>query len=77
MWIIHLIVFYVFTKAIEWNLAISYTINSFSILIFTIILLVIFYKEDNNFLKRICYIFIYNFYVVIYLKMNIIIKNNF
>ena len=50
MWIIHLVAFYVFTKAVEWNLAIAYTINSFSILI-PIILSVIFYKEEMTFKK--------------------------
>jgi drug/metabolite transporter (DMT)-like permease len=48
--IIHFIAFYVFTLAVEWNLAIAYTINSFSILI-PIILSVFFYKEEMTFKK--------------------------
>lgn len=41
---------YFFIKWISWNLAIAYTINSFSILI-PIILSFIFYKEELNFRK--------------------------
>ena len=42
--------FLTFTKAVEWNLAIVYTINSFSILV-PIILSVIFYKEEMTYKK--------------------------
>ena len=45
LWMIQFLGFYAFTYALEWNLAIAVTINSFSILI-PIILSVIFYKEE-------------------------------
>lgn len=50
LWIMHFFSFYTFTLAVEWNLAIAYTINSFSILI-PIILSVIFYKEEMTYKK--------------------------
>ena len=49
-WIFHFLSFYVFTLALDWNLAIVFTINSFSILI-PIILSIIFYKEHFSFKK--------------------------
>jgi drug/metabolite transporter (DMT)-like permease len=48
--LMHYFSFYTFTLAVEWNLAIAYTINSFSILI-PIILSVIFYKEEMTYKK--------------------------
>lgn len=50
MWFINIISFYTFIKAIEWNLAIAFTINSFAILI-PIILSIIFYGEHFNLKK--------------------------
>jgi len=50
LWLMHYFSFYTFTIAVEWNLAIAYTINSFSILI-PIILSVFFYKEEMTFKK--------------------------
>jgi len=52
MWIVNVIAFYTFIKALEWNLAIVFTINSFAILI-PIILSIIFYGEHFNFKKGI------------------------
>lgn len=49
-WIMRFFSFYFFALALVWNLAIMFTINSFSILI-PIILSVIFYKEHFNFRK--------------------------
>ncbi len=49
-WIMHYLAFYTFMRAMEWNLAIAFTINSFSILI-PIILSIIFYGEHFNFKK--------------------------
>jgi len=49
-WLLHFLSFYAFTKALEWNLAIVYTINSLSILI-PVILSVFFYKEHFNLKK--------------------------
>ncbi len=49
-WIIHYLAFYTFMRAMEWNLAVAFTINSFSILI-PIILSIIFYGEHFNFKK--------------------------
>ncbi len=49
-WVIHFFAFYFFIKALEWNLAVVYTINSFSILI-PIILSIIFFKEHFSFKK--------------------------
>jgi len=49
-WILHFLAFYVFTLSLEWNLAVVFTINSFSILI-PIILSIIFYKEHFDFKK--------------------------
>jgi drug/metabolite transporter (DMT)-like permease len=45
LWFFHYMSFLMFSKALTWNLAVVYTINSFSILI-PIILSVIFYKEE-------------------------------
>lgn len=50
VWFLHFFSFFTFIRALEWNLAIVYTINSFSILI-PIILSIIFYKEHFNFRK--------------------------
>jgi len=50
MWFVNIIAFYTFIKAIEWNLAIAFTINSFAILI-PIILSIIFYGEHFNLKK--------------------------
>lgn len=49
-WIIHYIAFYAFMRSMEWNLAIAFTINSFSILV-PIILSIIFYWEHFNLKK--------------------------
>ncbi len=49
-WVLNFLAFYAFTKSLEWNFAIVYTINSFSILI-PIILSIIFYKEHFDFRK--------------------------
>jgi len=49
-WILHFASFLSFMLALNWNLAIVYTINSFSILI-PIILSVIFYKEEMTYKK--------------------------
>ncbi len=46
-WIIHALSFLFFTMALKWNLAVVFTINSFSILI-PIILSIIFYGEHFN-----------------------------
>jgi len=48
--VIHYLAFYTFMRAMEWNLAIAFTINSFSILI-PIILSIIFYGEHFNLKK--------------------------
>lgn len=50
IWLLYSASFLSFTYALEWNFAIVFTINSFSILI-PIILSIIFYKEHFNFLK--------------------------
>jgi len=50
MWIFHYISFYCFTRSLEGNLAVVFTINSFAILI-PIILSIIFYKDHFNFKK--------------------------
>lgn len=50
LWLFHFLTAYTFVKALEWNLAIVYTINSFSILV-PIILSVIFYKEEMTIKK--------------------------
>lgn len=50
LWFFNVVSFYTFTKALEGNLAIAFTINSFSILI-PIILSIIFYKDHFNFKK--------------------------
>lgn len=47
---IHVLAFFTFIKALEWNLAVAFTINSFSILI-PIILSIIFYGEHFNMKK--------------------------
>lgn len=47
---LHFFAFYFYTKALEWNLAVVTTVNSFSILI-PIILSIVFYKEHFNFKK--------------------------
>jgi len=49
-WILHLASFISFTLALEWNLAVVFTIASFSILI-PIILSIIFYKDHFNLKK--------------------------
>lgn len=49
-WIFYLVSFFFFTSALEWNLAVVFTINSFSILI-PIILSIFVYKEHFNFKK--------------------------
>jgi len=49
-WIFYFLSFYLFMVALNWNMAIVYTINSFSILI-PIILSIIFYKEHFDFKK--------------------------
>ena len=49
-WILQFLAFASFMLALEWNLAIVFTINSFSILI-PIILSIIFYKDHFNFKK--------------------------
>lgn len=49
-WVLNFLAFFAFTKSLQWNFAIAYTINSFSILI-PIILSIIFYKEHFNFKK--------------------------
>jgi len=49
-WVLQLLSFFFFTSALEWNLAIVFTINSFGILI-PIILSVFFYKEHFNLRK--------------------------
>lgn len=51
-WCIHVLAFFTFIKAMIWNLAIVFTINSFSILI-PIILSIIFYGEHFNLKKGI------------------------
>ncbi len=50
MWVLIFWSTYTFIKALSWNLAVVYTINSFSILI-PIILSVIFYKEEMTYKK--------------------------
>ena len=50
--VIHILWFYAFTRALEWNLAVVFTINSFAILI-PIILSIIFYWEHFNLKKGI------------------------
>lgn len=50
VWIFHLLSFTFFVLAVKWNLAIAFTVNSFSILI-PIILSIIFYKEHFNLKK--------------------------
>jgi multidrug transporter EmrE-like cation transporter len=50
MWVFHYTSFYCFTRALEGNLAVVFTINSFAILI-PIILSIIFYKDHFNFKK--------------------------
>lgn len=50
--ILHVFVFYAYMRAMEWNLAVVFTINSFSILI-PIILSIIFYWEHFNLKKGI------------------------
>lgn len=52
MGVVNAVAFYTFIKAIEWNLAIAFTINSFAILI-PIILSIIFYWEHFNLKKAI------------------------
>ena len=49
-WILYLSSYITFMYALQWNLAIVFTINSFSILI-PIILSIIFYKEHFDFKK--------------------------
>lgn len=51
-WLLHFLSTYTFFSAIKWNLAIVFTINSFSILV-PIILSIIFYKEHFNLKKAI------------------------
>ena len=51
-WVLHFFAFYTFMRAMEGNLAIAFTINSFSILI-PIILSIIFYWEHFNLKKGI------------------------
>lgn len=51
-WFIHVFAFFTFIKALEGNLAVAFTINSFSILI-PIILSIIFYGEHFNLKKGI------------------------
>ncbi len=50
LWALHFLTAYTFVKALQWNLAVVYTMNSFSILI-PIILSVIFYKEEMTYKK--------------------------
>ncbi len=50
MWIFHYASFYCFTRSLEGNLAVAFTINSFAILI-PIILSIIFYKDHFNLKK--------------------------
>jgi drug/metabolite transporter (DMT)-like permease len=50
IWLFHYLSLYSFARSFEWNLAIAYTINSFSILI-PIILSIIFYKDHFNLKK--------------------------
>jgi glucose uptake protein GlcU len=50
MWIFHYASFYYFTRALEGNLAVVFTINSFAILI-PIVLSIIFYKDHFNMKK--------------------------
>jgi len=52
IWFVNIIAFYTFIKAMEWNLAVAFTINSFAILI-PIILSIIFYWEHFNLKKGI------------------------
>jgi len=52
VWIVHIASFFFFAKALIWNFAIVFTINSFSILI-PIILSIIFYGEHFNLKKGI------------------------
>jgi multidrug transporter EmrE-like cation transporter len=47
IWIFHFLAFMTFQKALTWNLAVVFTINSFSILV-PIILSVIYYKDHFN-----------------------------
>lgn len=49
-WIVSILAKIVFIKMLEWNLAVAFTINSFSILI-PIILSIIFYKDHFDFKK--------------------------
>lgn len=50
MWMFHYASFYCFTRALEGNLAVVFTINSFAILI-PIVLSIIFYKDHFNMKK--------------------------
>ncbi len=50
VWIFNFISFSLFVRALEWNLAVVFTINSFSILI-PIILSIIFFKEHFSLKK--------------------------
>ena len=52
MWFVNIVAFYTFIKAMEWNMAVAFTINSFAILI-PIILSIIFYGEHFNLKKGI------------------------
>lgn len=56
MWIFHYASFYCFTRSLEGNLAVAFTVNSFAILI-PIILSIIFYKDHFN-LKKAFVIFL-------------------
>ena len=49
-WMLHFLSFFIFIKALEWNYAIVFTINSFSILV-PIILSIFFFKEHFNLRK--------------------------
>lgn len=50
LWVVHYLTFATFQRSLVWNLAIVFTINSFSMLI-PIILSIIFYKEHFNIKK--------------------------
>lgn len=50
VWFFHFLSFFMFIQALDWNLAVVYTINSFSILI-PIILSIFFYKEHFDLRK--------------------------
>ncbi len=54
VWVIHIFAFYTFIRAFEWNTAIAFTINSFSILV-PITLSIIFYGEHFS-MKKWCVI---------------------